>query len=124
MSVNKYRNIPTEVAGIMFDSRKEARRYSVLLLLERGHKISNLQRQVSYELIPAIYRDEVVHLKTKDKTVQKCVQKAVHYIADFVYTDNETGETVVEDTKGVRTKEYKLKKKMMLAFKGINIKEV
>ena len=122
--MSKYLNLKTTVDGITFDSRKEARCYMVYKQRERDGKISNLRMQVSYELIPAIYRDEVKHLKTKDKTIRKCIQRVVHYIADFVYTDNSTGEEKVIDTKGFRTKEYKLKKKMMLAFKNIEIIEV
>ena len=77
-----------------------------------------------YELIPAIYEDQVIHLKTKDKIVRRCVQKAVHYVADFVYIETLNNIEVVVDTKGFRTPEYKLKKKMMRAFKGIDIIEV
>lgn len=66
---------------------------------------------------------EEKQLKTKVKMVQRCAQRAVHYIADFVYKDKE-GNEVVEDTKGMRTKEYLLKKKMMRALLGIQIKEV
>ncbi len=79
---------------------------------QRAGAISNLREQVPYELIPA-HRFE-------DGTLER----ACKYIADFVYTDNETGETIVEDTKGVRTKEYIIKRKLMLFRHGIRIKEV
>ena len=120
---SKFGNKHTAVDGIVFDSIREARYYIFLRDLQRKGEISNLRMQVPYELIPAVYREETVQLKTKTKTVTRCVQKAVHYIADFVYTDNETGAEMVVDTKGFRTKEYVLKKKMMLAFKGIAIVE-
>lgn len=110
--------------GISFDSRKEARYYLYLKQREKNGEISGLRLQVSYELIPAIYEQKIVHLKTKDKVVEKCVQKAVHYVADFVYTDTESGQEEVVDTKGFRTKEYLLKKKMMRAFQGVEIKEI
>ena len=77
---------------------------------------------VPFELIPAIYKDEIVQLKTKVKIKKKCVQRATTYVADFVYLQD--GKTIVEDTKGFRTKEYELKKKMMRAFLGIEIKEI
>lgn len=121
---NKFGNHKVTIDGIRFDSRKEARFYLFLKEAEKKGEISDLRLQVPYELIPAIYEDQVIHLKTKDKTVTKCVQKAVHYVADFVYRETETGNEAVVDTKGFRTPEYKLKKKMMRAFKGIDIIEV
>lgn len=121
---NKFGNHKVTIDGIRFDSRKEARFYLFLKEAEKKGEISDLRLQVPYELIPAIYEDQVIHLKTKDKTVTKCVQKAVLYVADFVYRETETGNEAVVDTKGFRTPEYKLKKKMMRAFKGIDIIEV
>lgn len=120
----KYKNTRVTVDGISFDSRKEARHYQLLKALEKRGEITDLQRQVRFELIPAVYREEVVHLKTKDKTVRRCIQRAITYIADFVYNDAASGERKVVDTKGFRTKEYILKKKMMLALKGIDVLEV
>ena len=93
-------------------SQKEHDRANQLKLWQRAGVISNLREQVPYELIPA-HRFE-------DGTLER----ACKYIADFVYTDNETGETIVEDTKGVRTKEYVIKRKLMLFLHGIRIKEV
>lgn len=84
--------------------------------------ISNLRLQVPFELIPAIYEDVTIQLKTKVKVKKKLVQRATTYVADFVYET--MGKTIVEDTKGFRTKEYELKKKMMRAFLGIEIKEI
>lgn len=120
---NKYGNRKVEVDGHTFDSRREARHYIYLRDLLRKGLIRDLRMQVPYELIPDIYETQIVHLKTKDKTVEKCVQKAVHYVADFVYTDVATGKEIVVDTKGFRTKDYILKKKMMRAFNGISIVE-
>lgn len=127
----KYRNIPTEIAGHKYDSRKEARYSLYYKQLERDGKISNLRMQVPFEVIPAVWItvEEVKHLKTKTKVVQKevCKQRAAHYIADFVYIDNATGKEVVVDVKSDITRqnaEYRLKKKMMLAFNGIEIQEV
>lgn len=121
--MSKYHNKITYVDGIKFDSGREADYYVIYKNLQRNGKISNLRMQVPFELIPAVYREEVKHLKTKDKIVQRCIQKSTHYYADFVYDDID-GKTHVIDVKGRRTKEYSLKKKMMLAFKNIEIEEV
>jgi hypothetical protein len=51
-------------------------------------------------------------------------EKAVRYVADFVYIDNDTGRMVVEDTKGFRTPDYIIKRKLMLKVHGITIKEI
>lgn len=124
---NKFGNHKVTIDGIRFDSRKEAKFYLFLKEAEKKGEISDLRLQVPYELIPAIYEDQVIHLKTKDKTVTKCVQKAVHYVADFVYRETETGNEAVVDVKSGITRKhpvYLLKKKMMRAFKGIDIIEV
>lgn len=122
MSYRKYKNKRVEYEGIVFDSLKEKRRYCQLQLLEKQGIISDLRLQVSYELIPAIYEDVIVRLKTKTKVKKKLVQRATTYVADFVYVQD--GYTIVEDTKGFRTKEYELKKKMMRAFLNIEIHEI
>lgn len=96
-----------------YASRKEHRRALQLQMMQRAGLISNLQEQVSFELIPAHRLD--------DGTI---VEHACRYVADFVYTDNASGATVVEDAKGVRTKEYVIKRKLMLAVHGVRIKEV
>ena len=119
---NKYHATKVVFDGITFDSKKEGLYYLRLKQMQQEGKIANLRMQVPYELLPAIYKDEVVHLKTKDKTVQKLVQRAVVYVADFVYDEN--GIEKVVDTKGLRLPDYILKKKMMLALKGISIIEV
>lgn len=105
---NKYHAIRTGTHA----SKKEHYRAAQLQLWQRAGVISNLREQVPFELIPA-HRFE-------DGTLER----ACRYIADFVYTDNETGQMVVEDTKGMRTKEYIIKRKLMFAVHGIRIKEV
>ena len=79
-------------------------------MMERAGIISDLTRQVRFELIPAV------------KEGGKVKQRATSYIADFVYKQG--GQQIVEDAKGVRTEVYKLKKKLMLWRYGIEIKEV
>ncbi len=121
--MNKYHNKRTVVDGRCFDSKKEALRYLVLKdKLGRG-EIENLRLQVPYELLPALYEERVVHLKTKDKVVRKCVQRPVTYVADFVYRDRKTDNEIIEDVKGRKVKEYILKKKMMLAILGLTVTE-
>ena len=123
---NKYHSKKVEVGGIIFDSKKEAKRYSELLLLEKAGAISELQRQVKYILIPA-QRESSNEIYTKGKNKGcfkpgKLLEKECAYIADFVYKEN--GRIVVEDTKGFRTKDYIIKRKLMLHEHGIRIKEV
>jgi hypothetical protein len=96
-----------------YASKAEARRAAELKLLERAGKIQNLGEQVKFEIIPR-----------QDDADGKCLERACHYIADFVYTDPATGQEIVEDCKGFRTPEYRLKKKLMLLGWGIQIKEV
>jgi hypothetical protein len=124
---SKYYNIKTKSSdGIVFDSHKEARRWEQLLLLQKAGKIVELHRQVAYELIPAQYETYERYSKKGDrlKDGQRLLERKVDYVADFVYTDAETGETIVEDAKGMRTKDYILKRKLLLAVHGIRIKEV
>lgn len=126
MRQNKYYNIKTKASdGSVFDSRKEARRYSQLLLLLKAGEITNLQRQVEYELIPNQYETYERYSKSgkRLKDSKRLVERKVVYVADFVYKDK-SGAVIVEDTKGVRTKDYILKRKLMLHVHGIKISEV
>lgn len=105
--MSKYGNIKTTTSdGITHDSIKEANRWCELKLLERAGKIKHLQRQVKYALIP-----------------KQEGERAVEYIADFVYHIAEDGKLVVEDVKGKKTKDYIIKRKLMLWVHGIKIKE-
>ena len=123
----KYHNIKTKTSdGIEHDSRTEARRWIELKLLERAGEIKDLKRQVKYVLIPAQYETIERYSKKGDrlKDGTKLIERECAYIADFVYLDKKTGETVVEDTKGMRTKDYIIKRKLMLYVYKIKIKEV
>ena len=108
--MTKYGNRKVIHDGIEFDSVKEAHRYCELKLMQRAGVISDLQLQVSFELIPS------------QRVDGKVVERAVNYIADFVYKQD--GVQVVEDTKGMRTKEYIIKRKLMLYIHNIRIKEI
>ena len=112
VSGNKYHNERLTVDGETFDSKKEYGRYQELKLLERAGQISDLRRQVPFELVPR----QIVN--------GKVVERSVKYIADFTYREN--GQFVVEDVKSdaTRTDAYKIKKKLMLSVHGVRIKEV
>lgn len=112
--MQKYRNRKTQIENIVFDSQKEAHRYCELKLLEKKGEISQLQRQVSFELIPA----EVGANKKK--------LRSIVYLADFVYLTKKNGmlQKHIEDVKGVKTAVYRLKKRLMWHLYRINIEEV
>jgi len=121
---NKYNSRKTIYAGITFDSILERDRYIFLKsLLDKG-AISDLRLQVEFELIPAQYR-KTEHLTAKGKVVTKkvLVERATRYFADFTYRDS-GGNLVVEDTKGKKTKEYAIKKKLMLLRYRIEVREI
>ena len=106
---NKYHNKKVEYDGIKFDSVKEKNRYIGLKQLERLGVIQNLQRQVKYELQPSF--------KLNGKTI-----RSITYIADFVYIQD--NKEIIEDVKGMRTKEYLLKKKLFEYKYQKEIKEI
>lgn len=108
--MNKYRNEKIKVDGITFDSKKESERYLELKLLERAGCIKELELQKSFEIQPAF--------SFKNKKI-----RAIKYVCDFYYYDNDRRQYVVEDTKGMRTKEYLLKKKLFEYKYGIEIEE-
>lgn len=122
MARNKYYSRKVTIDGIEFDSQKEARRFCELRLLERAGQIQNLQRQVKFILIPAQYEPDTIG-KRGGKKRGKLIERECAYVADFVYFPN--GEKmVVEDTKGFRTKDYIIKRKLMLYQHGIKIHEI
>lgn len=108
--MSKYNSRKISRDGITFDSVKEYRRWCELSLLERAGTIQNLKRQVKFELIPSQRIDG------------KVIERPCTYIADFVYTEN--GKMVVEDTKGFRTTDYIIKRKLLLWVHGIRIQEI
>ena len=108
-SRSKYHNRRIERDGQTFDSVKEYRRWNELRIMERAGLIQDLKRQVQFELIPSQKEDG------------KVVERAVVYKADFAYMQD--SKYIVEDTKGYKTQEYILKRKMMLYVHGIRVKE-
>lgn len=109
--MNKYHNRKIVREGETYDSVKEYRRAKELELLEKSGVIKDLKRQVRFEIIPSQRGED-----------GKVVERAVTYVADFVYFED--GKLVVEDTKGFRTKDYIIKRKLMRYLLGINIREV
>ncbi len=101
---SKYHNVKTTVDGIVFSSKREANRYSELLLMQQAGLIGNLQLQVPYELVV-----NGIHICS--------------YICDFRYDDMKTGFSVTEDTKGMRTDVYRMKARLMIACHGIVVLE-
>lgn len=99
--INKFFNRKTEADGILFDSAREAARYKVLKEMQKRGEITALELQPKYELLPKFYYRG------------QCVRKVV-YIADFAYM-TKNGQKVIEDVKGFLTKDYKIKKKLLLS---------
>lgn len=128
MKRNKYHSTKTTVNGIKFDSAKEAQRWSELSIMQRAGLISNLQRQVKYELIPSQYEEVITYTPKRHQEKKKKVllEQGISYIADFVYEKD--GKTVVEDVKGYREGQayalFKIKRKLMLYIHGIKVVEV
>lgn len=118
---SKYHSSKVSFQGQSFDSRREWRRFQELKLLEKSGEISELRTQVKYILIPAQREPETIG-KRGGILKGKLIEREVSYIADFQYK-NKSGDLVVEDSKGFRTKEYIIKRKLMLYVHGIRIKE-
>jgi len=98
------------INGITFDSKKEAKRYTELKILESAKLISHLELQPEYLLIERTMINGKNH-------------RAIIYKADFKYYDNEKNKLIVEDVKGYKTDVYALKKRLMKAKYGIEIFE-
>lgn len=122
--VHKYHSKKVEINGKVFDSKKEAKRFSELYLMEKAGTITDLKTQVKFVLIPAQYKffERYGKKGQRLKDGMKCLERECAYIADFVYFQN--GVKVVEDTKGFRTKDFIIKRKLMLYLHGIEIKEI
>ena len=119
---SKHKNIPTIVDGLRFDSKREAARWQQLKLLQRAGKITELERQVVFELAPSV------------KYSDKRPTRPIRYIADFAYLAVVEAPTViapsgkvfrytVEDSKGMRTPVYKIKRHLMLSVHKIEVLE-
>lgn len=115
---SKYRNI--KING--YDSITEFRRAKTLEMLEKQGVISSLEKQVKYELVPPYIEHYQMQGKRKMLNKKRTIEQGVYYYADFQYVRD--GQLVVEDVKGVKTKDYIIKRKLMLQVHGIKLKEV
>ena len=133
MAGNKFgaKKVKDLFTGELFDSKAEHRRWCELRLLESAGKISNLKRQVKYELIPTQREESTeVYKKGPQKGLPKpgaVIEQSVKYVADFVYCDA-NGNTVIEDAKGCKKGAaydlFVIKRKLMLYVHGIKVQEV
>ena len=131
---NENKPLTRTVDGVTYDSQKEYYRWLALCQMQKKGIITDLERQVKFELIPAQYRtfETGERYKRNDfargisrgdpKTKKICLEQSCNYVADFVYKYD--GRQIVEDTKGVRTADYIIKRKLMLLLYGIKIREV
>lgn len=108
-SKQKYGNQRIEIDGIAFDSKAEARYWRHLVLREKAREVSNIRRQVVFELAPAV-------------VIGGRKRPPLRYIADFVY--DEAGQTIVADVKGVAPDSYRIKRHLMKSVHGIDIMEI
>jgi len=108
---HKYNAKRTTVGSITFDSKREAKRYSALLLLECAGRISDLERQVRYELAPSV--------KIEGEARRR---PALRFTADFRYWCRLTGKTIVEDSKGVPDTAFRIRQHLMKSVHGIDVR--
>lgn len=109
---NKYKNTKIKIGNEKFDSKKEYNRYIELCEMQKNGEIKDLKRQVKFILVPS------------QKNIDgKVIELPITYIADFVYLDKNLF-MVVEDTKGHKTKDYIIKRKLMLYLRKIKIREI
>lgn len=108
---NKYHNEITHYDGLRFDSKSEAKRYMQLKVMEREGLISDLKTQVVFELIP-------------EQQIGDKKERAVKYFADFTYIKN--GQLVIEDVKSgpTKTKEFIIKRKLMMFIHRAIVREI
>lgn len=105
----KYRNRRTVIGDQRYRSQREAARHQELLLLQRAGHVCDIRREVAFVLAPRV------------RFTGQRQTPPLRYVADFTYTEN--GRQVVEDAKGVRTQVYKIKRHLMLAVHGIEVRE-
>lgn len=107
--MSKYGAKKTVVDGIKFDSRAEARRFETLKLMQKAGMISDLKRQVVYTLLPGVKYSGDARAKP-----------ALRYVADFTYVEG--GQLVVDDTKGVITEGFRIKRHLMKHIHNIDLR--
>ncbi len=121
---SKYKNTIITIGNKVFDSKHESKRWQELCLLQRAGQITDLQRQVKFVLIPTQYEKFPRYSAKTGKRLKdgiRTLEQECSYVADFTYMQD--GKLVVEDAKGFKTPEYRIKKKLLLWVHGIQIKE-
>jgi hypothetical protein len=108
-NTNKFGARKTVVGEFTFDSKAEARRYGDLLLLQRAGVITGLELQVPFILAPRVHFEGA-----------KRAKPALRYVADFCYVED--GSQIIEDTKGVLTDAFQIKRHLMLSVHGLNVR--
>ena len=111
-SMSKYRNKPCEIDGEKYRSIREAKRHQWLLMLQSSGQIAGLVREVQFELAPGV---RILGESRK--------RPPLRYVADFVYSDVQLGQIIVEDAKGVQTPAYRIKKHLMATVHGVHVQE-
>lgn len=104
-----------EYNGITFDSKDEVNRYIALKEMEKEGLVSQIHLQVSFILIPKLIKEEIKHLKTKDKVIERVIEQPSVYTCDVVYREGD--KIVIEEIKSKYTAsftDYILRRKMML----------
>jgi len=109
--MSKYQAQPAVIDGVRFASKREARRWAELLLLQSAGEITDLRRQVK------------IGMEGRDGPIRTPTGRKAAYVADFTYVNARNGCLVIEDAKGFPTPEYKLKRAILAAM-GLTIKEV
>lgn len=127
---SKYGAKKCQYKGIVFDSQREMHRYQELEEKLRAGEIKDLQLQKKFELIPSQVDPDApieYYKKGPKKGQQKpgpVLEAPCCYIADFFYYSVPEKQYICEDSKGMRTKEYNIKRKLMLYVHKIKIREV
>lgn len=116
MKIPKYRARKSRARdGRMFDSATERNRYEQLLLMQRAGEIEGLRLQQRFCIIPALKDRQVVQLKTRRKIVERVIERAAYYTADFVYKTKD-GRYCIEEVKSAGTmlaRDYSLRRKLI-----------
>lgn len=108
---SKYGNQRVTVQGVEFDSKREAMRYLLLRAREQRGEIADLKTQVA------------IYLEGRDGPILTPSGRQMIYLADFAYHEPPDGPRVLEDSKGMRTKEYVVKAGIVRAM-GFDLREV
>ena len=109
--MNKYKNRALQVGNEKYSSQREMRCHQELLLLQRAGKIAGLVREVPFVLIPGVKIEGEFRARP-----------AIRYVADFCWSDVDSGRVVVADAKGMQTPVWRLKKHLMKSVHGIDVK--